>query len=211
MDNSNSPRISWSGNPTYNSTDNIAPKCVIGLDRDGVLNRELDPYCHRPEDFDPIPDSLEAVALLRKLGHKIVIITNQGGIEDGAYTQDDVDKTHTYMLELLGQVGCNSIDAIYYSASGRKNDMYAKPNVGMFKRCEREHPYLRFDQGYFVGDKMSDLKAAHRIGSVPVLVRTGFGKETEKELIKFSYKDIKKRTLIFDSLWDFAKYMEAQA
>lgn len=183
-------------------------KCVIGLDRDGVLNRDLGTYCYRPEDFEPIPNSMEAVALLRKLGHKIAIITNQGGIEKGIYTPFDVDLTHNYMLQLLGQAGCSSIDAIYYSSSSRKDDMYAKPNTGMFKRCEKENPFIKFDEGYFVGDKISDLKAAHKIGAKPVLVRTGYGQETEEQLKKFAYREIKKKTIIFDTLWDFAKHME---
>lgn len=207
----NSPTIVWSGNPFYNPIDNIAPKCVIGLDRDGVLNRDLGTYCFRPEDFDPIPNSMEAVSLLRKLGHKIAVITNQGGIEKNLFTTEDVDKVHDRMFELLGQAGCNSIDALYYSASSRKDDMYAKPNTGMFKRCEREYPFIKFNEGYFVGDKMSDLKAAHKMGAKPVLVRTGYGLETEQQLNKFPYREIKKRAIVFDTLWDFAKYMEDQA
>lgn len=198
----NSPTIHWSEN-IYNVTDNIAPKCVIGIDRDGVINRDLWDYCYRPEDFDPIPGSLEAITKLRRAGHKIAIITNQGGIEKGIYTQEDVDKTHQYMLDLLGQAGCTSIDAIYYSASSRKDDMYAKPNTGMFKRCEKEYPFIKFDQGYFVGDKISDLKAAIKIGAKPILVRTGYGEQTEKELEKFIYRKIKKATKVFDSLAAF--------
>ena len=207
----NTPRIVWSGETVYNSTDNIAPRCVIGLDRDGVLNRELGTYCSKTEDFDPIPGSLEAVALLRRLGHKIAIITNQGGIEKGLFTQEDVDKVHEHMLKLLGEADCRSIDAIYYSASDRKNDLYAKPNTGMFKRCEREYSYIRFNQGYYVGDRIIDLKAAHKIGAKPVLVRTGYGREAERELDKFPYRNIKKQALIFDTLWDFAQHMQDQA
>lgn len=205
---SNLPTINWSvGNNVYNPFDNIAPKCVIGIDRDGVINRDLWDYCYKPEDFDPIPGSLEAIARLRRAGHKIAIITNQGGIEKGIYTMEDVDKTHQHMLDLLGQAGCTSIDAIYYSASSRKDDMYAKPNTGMFKRCEKEYPYIKFNQGYFVGDKISDLKAAMKIGAKPILVRTGYGEQTEKELEKFAYRKIKKATKIFDNLAAFAEYM----
>lgn len=208
MNQNKTPRIVWSGETIYNSTDNIAPKCVIGLSRDGVINRKLRSYCYRPEDFEPISNSLEAVTLLRNLGHKIVVITNQGGIEKGLFTQEDVDKVHEHMLKLLGEADCRSIDAIYYSASDRKNDMYAKPNIGMFKRCEKEYPYIRFNKGYFVGNSIADLKAAQRIGAVPVLVKTGGGEETEKELSKFSYKDIKKRVLSFNTLWNFAQHMQ---
>ena len=186
----------------------IAPKCVIGLDRDGVINIDRETYTFRPQDFHPIPKSLDAIARLRRLGHKIAIITNQGGIEKGLFTQHDVDNVHKYMFDLLGEAGCPSIDAIYYSVSSRKNDEWAKPNLGMFKRCEKEHPHVKFKTGYYVGDKMSDLKAAFKLGAKPILVRTGYGIQTEKELNKFSYRDIKKKTTIFDDLSSFVDFIE---
>jgi len=191
------PTIVWTGGAQERS------KCVIGLDRDGVINRDLGTYCYKIEDFDPIPGSIEAVADIRRKGHKLVIITDQGGIEKGLYTSDQVDALHTHMLDLFGQAGCSSIDAIYYSASSRKEDPYAKPNVGMFKRCEKEIPDIKFSKGYYVGDKIKDLKAAVRIGAKPVLVRTGYGIETEKELNKFTYRELKRRTIIFDDLAEF--------
>ena len=203
--------IYW-GEDVMASPDYIAPKCVIGLDRDGVINVDRGTYTWKGTDFEPIDGSLEAIVKLRKLGHKIAIITNQGGIEKGLFTEEDVDALHVYMLELLGKAGCPSIDAIYYSASSRKDDMYAKPNTGMFKRCEKEQKFkkIKFNKGFYVGDKMSDLKAAHKIGAKPVLVRTGYGLETEKELKKFTYRDIRKKTIIFDDLSSFADYIEAQ-
>lgn len=185
----------------------VATKCVIGLDRDGTINEDIGTYVTDPKDFTPIPGSLEAVALLRKKGHKIVIITNQGGIEKGVMTQDSVDNVHDYMFQLLGQAGCNSIDALYYSASSRKDDEFAKPNTGMFKRCENENPHIKFKEGFYVGDKLSDLKAAMKMGARPVLVRTGKGLETEKELKKFTYKKLAKQTYVFDNLLEFAQVL----
>jgi D-glycero-D-manno-heptose 1,7-bisphosphate phosphatase len=188
--------------PMYN-------KCVIGLDRDGVINVDRGTYTWRSSDFEPIEGSLDAVARLRKHGYKIAIITNQGGIELGMLSMNDVDILHQHMLDLFGKAGCPSIDAMYYSASSRKNDMYAKPNTGMFKRCEKEHPHIKFNKGYYVGDKLSDLKAAHKIGATPILVRTGYGLETEQQLNKFTYRDIKKKTIVFDDLSSFADWIEA--
>ena len=197
----NQPRIVWSGG-TYD-------RCVIGIDRDGVINEDPLTYVYRVEDFKPIPGSLEAIAELRRRGHKIAIITNQGGIEQGVYTQDDVEAVHLHMLELLGKAGCPSIDAIYYSASGRKDDPWAKPNTGMFKRCEREHKGIKFSQGYYVGDKISDLKAADSMGARPVLVRTGYGLETERDLQKFTYRKLRAKTLIYNDLMDFVNNLES--
>ena len=191
------------------NTQTMYNKCVIGLDRDGVINVDRGTYTWRSSDFEPIEGSLDAVARLRKHGYKIAIITNQGGIELGMFSMNDVDILHQHMLDLFGKAGCPSIDAMYYSASSRKNDMYAKPNTGMFKRCEKEHPHIKFNKGYYVGDKLSDLKAAHKIGATPILVRTGYGLETEQQLNKFTYRDIKKKTIVFDDLSSFADWIEA--
>lgn len=194
------------GIPFYDSK-NIAPRCVIGLDRDGVINIDHGTYTYRPEDFIPIPGSLEAIAKLRRMGHKIVVITNQSGIGKGLYTSADVERVHEYMFQLLGQAGCPSIDGLFYSNTNLRNDIFAKPNIGMFKRCEDEIKHIKFNKGYFVGDKMSDLKAAYKVGAIPILVRTGYGLETEKELNKWTYRDIKKKTKVFDDLAAFVESM----
>ena len=192
------PKITWTGGE-------FRTKCVVGLDRDGVINRDLGTYCFKAEDFDPIEVILDAVAALRRKGYKIVIITDQGGIEKGLYSQQDVDTLHEHMLKLFGEAGCFSIDAIYYSASSRKEDPFAKPNTGMFKRCEKEFRDIRFKEGYYVGDKIKDLKAATNVGAKPVLVRTGYGLDTEKELNRYAHRDLKRKTLVFDTLADFVE------
>ena len=79
-----SPTITWSNdvNIDFYKPDYIAPKCVVGLDRDGVINVDIGDYVYKKSDWKFEEGSLEAIVKLRKLGHKIVIITNQGGIEN---------------------------------------------------------------------------------------------------------------------------------
>ena len=192
----NKPTIVWSGGP-------FRTKCTIGLGRDGILNEIVGDYCYKADDFKPIGGSLEAVAEMRRKGYKIVIITEQGGIAKGLFKQADVEAVHLHMFELLGQAGCQSIDALYFSESDNKQDFYAKPNTGMFKRAEKEVPGIKFKEGYYVGNTIKDLKAAANIGARPVLVRTGRGAETEKDLNKFTYRALKQKTLVFDDLASF--------
>ena len=78
----------------------------------------------------------------------------------------------------------------------------------MFHRAEKElfGGKTRFkDKGFYVGDKMSDLKAAERIGATPILVRTGHGVSTERELSKFSKEKLRKKTKVFDNLLQFVE------
>lgn len=180
-------------------------KCVVGLDRDGTINKDLGTYVSDPDNFIPIEKSLEAVALIRSKGHKIVIITNQGGIQKGILSESQIQSVHNKMFRLLGQAGCPSIDGLYYSASSLRSDLYAKPNIGMFEQAEKEIPGVNFSKGFYVGDKISDLKAAYKIGATPILVRTGYGIETEQLLKKFTNQKIAKRTKIYNNLWEFAQ------
>jgi len=178
-------------------------KITVGLDRDGTINEDVG-YIRDPDKFVPIPRSLEAVAMLRAKGYNIVILTNQAGIMKGVLTQTDVENVNGRMLELLGKAGCPSIDGIYYSTTNLREDIYAKPNIGMFKRAEQELG-VKFKGGAFVGDKLSDLKAAEKAGAIPILVKTGHGEETLKDLNKFTYRNLKKKTMVFDNLWQFAE------
>lgn len=178
-------------------------KITVGLDRDGTINEDVG-YIRDPNNFVPISKSLEAVAMLRAKGYNIVILTNQAGIMKGVLTQSDVESVNARMLEMLGKAGCSSIDGIYYSTTNLKEDIYAKPNVGMFKRAEKELG-VKFKGGAFVGDKISDLKAADKIGAIPVLVKTGHGEDTLKELERYAHRDLKRKTMVFDNLWAFAE------
>ena len=75
------------------------------LDRDGVINVDLMTYVTRPEDFEPIEGSLEAIAQLNKNGFKVAIATNQACIEKKIITDIELSNIHNHMIDLLVQVG----------------------------------------------------------------------------------------------------------
>lgn len=184
---------------------------VIGLDRDGTINEDiglthpdLPPYCIKPDQFVPIKGSLEAIKMLRDKDFDVVILTNQSGIQRGIMTPVDVDIVNNHMLKLLGDAGCKSINGLYYSTTPFKEDPYRKPNTGMFKRAEAEIG-VDFSDGYYVGDKISDLKAAEKAKAKPILVKTGHGMDTLKKLDSFANRDLKKKTTVFENLLEFAQ------
>jgi len=186
----------------------VFPKSIVGLDRDGVINIDKGHYLTDPDDWEPIPGSLEAIRLIRLKGYKVVILTNQGGITKKEQTHAQVEAIHQRMMEVFGNAGIYSIDGLFYAESSLKEDYYAKPNLGMFHRTEKElfNNKIRFkDKGFYVGDKMTDLKAAQRIGATPILVRTGHGVATEKDLQKFSKEKLRKKTKVFENLLQFAQ------
>ena len=182
-------------------------KSIVGLDRDGVINVDKG-YLTNPDDWEPIPGSLEAIRMIRLKGYKLVILTTQGGIIKKEQTHDQVEAIHQRMMDIFGNAGIYSIDGLFYSESSLKCDCFAKPNIGMFHKAEKElfNNKHRFkNKGFYVGDKITDLKAAERIGATPILVRTGHGAATEKDLQKFSKEKLRKKTKVFENLLQFAQ------
>lgn len=177
------------------------PKCVIGIDRDGVIN-EWKNIIKRYEDVEFIEGSLRAIRNLRLKGHRIVLFADQPNIVRGLLSDSDVTNVMSYMMQEFGKNGIFSIDGFYYNQSDRIQDQYAKPNIGMLRRSENEMG-VDFSSGYYVGDTIEDIKMAQKIGAVPVLVRSGKGKETEKKYLKSfdsKYKDVK----VFENLLEFS-------
>ncbi|HMM71822.1 MAG TPA: HAD-IIIA family hydrolase, partial [Rhodocyclaceae bacterium] len=53
---------------------------LVVLDRDGVINHDSDQFIKSPDEWLPLPGSLEAIALLCQFGYRIVVATNQSGV-----------------------------------------------------------------------------------------------------------------------------------
>ena len=87
-------------------------KLVI-LDRDGVINHDSDHYIKSPDEWQPIPGSLEAIAKLNPAGDHIAVATNQSGIGRGLYDMDTLNAIHMKFHRLLAKVG-GQVDAIFF-------------------------------------------------------------------------------------------------
>ena len=142
------------------------------LDRDGVINVDLMTYVTRPEDFEPIEGSLEAIAQLNKNGFKVAIATNQACIEKKIITDIELSNIHNHMIDLLGQVG-GEIEYIAYCPHTPETLCECrKPKTGLLLEIEDE---LNVDlRGkYFIGDKESDILAGRAHGCLPLLIKKG--------------------------------------
>jgi len=67
---------------------------LIILDRDGVINKDSDAYIKSPDEFIPLPGSLEAIARLKQAGYTIAVATNQSGIARGYYDETTLAAMH---------------------------------------------------------------------------------------------------------------------
>ena len=156
-------------------------KLVI-LDRDGVINQDSDDYIKSPEEWTPIPGSLEAIARLHREGYKVVIATNQSGVARGLFTLDTLARIHNKMLELVRDKG-GEIDAMFFCPHGPDDGCRCrKPLPGLFEEiADRLKVNLSLNGVWTVGDSERDITAAATVGAKAALVRTGKGQHTLKK------------------------------
>ncbi|NJK98139.1 MAG: hypothetical protein HC905_27400 [Bacteroidales bacterium] len=76
------------------------------MDRDGVINRERGEYTWRIEDFEINQGLVEFLKTAQAKGYLLIVISNQGGIQRGIYTLNDVKIVHNYLIEELKRKEC---------------------------------------------------------------------------------------------------------
>jgi D-glycero-D-manno-heptose 1,7-bisphosphate phosphatase len=69
-------------------------KKALFLDRDGVLIRERGMYTFDLEDFEMLPTVASSLSIAREKGYLLIVISNQGGIAKGVFTQQRVEEMH---------------------------------------------------------------------------------------------------------------------
>ncbi len=151
-------------------------KLVI-LDRDGVLNQDSANFIKNPNEWIPIPGSLEAVALLNQSGFRIVVATNQSGISRGLFDMATLNSIHDKMHRELAQVG-GRMDAVFYCPHAADDHCDCrKPKTGMIEDIGKRFS-VELNEVPAVGDSLRDLQAFADAGCQAILVRTGKGEET---------------------------------
>ena len=146
-----------------------SPRGAAFLDRDGVLNHDAG-FTHRPEQIRWIDGAADAVAMLNQKGFWVFVVTNQSGIARGLYGEDDVQTLHAWMNAQLAQRGAR-IDAFAYCphfaegevAQYRKACACRKPAPGMLLDLMAAWP-VRRDKSFLIGDRDTDIAAAHAAG-----------------------------------------------
>lgn len=176
---------------------------LIILDRDGVINHDRDDFVKSADEWIPLPESLEAIALLTQAGYTIAIATNQSGIGRKFFKMADLNAMHEKMHHLVNQVG-GRIDGIWFCPHTNEDSCNCrKPKTGLIEDIlERFGAHAA--ETILVGDSLRDLEAITRIGGKAILVTTGKGKKT------LVAGDLPKGTHVFENLFSVAEYLTEQ-
>ena len=153
---------------------------LVVLDRDGVINQDSDVYIKTPEEWIPIPGSVEAIARLYKNGYRVVVASNQSGVARHYFSLDTLAAIHGRMRREVEAAG-GKIDSVFFCPHGPGDQCDCrKPKPGLLKQiAERYKVDLRGIP--MIGDSERDLQAARAVGGRPMLVKTGNGLKTLDE------------------------------
>jgi len=180
----------------------------VVLDRDGVINRELDGCVRRVVDWSPLPGSLEAIGALTQAGFRIAVATNQAGLARGWLTVAELEGIHHKMCAEVERLG-GKIEGIFYCPHDSHDGCDCrKPRTGLLDAIEA-HLGADLRGAHMVGDSLKDIQAARAKGCQPVLVRTGKGTQTETTTLLWPHYG--ENTLIFENLADFAQFLIKKA
>jgi len=151
-------------------------KLVI-LDRDGVINFDSEGFIKHPDEWRPIPGSLDAIARLTQDGWRVVVATNQSGVGRGLFDMAALNAINAKMHKAVNQTG-GRIEAVFYCPdTDESHSPCRKPNPGMFLAIA-ERFNVSLERAPAVGDSLRDLQAAVSAGARPILVLTGKGGKT---------------------------------
>ena len=135
-------------------------KKAIFLDRDGVIN-DNQKYVNKPEDLVIYPEAKEGMKKLYDEGFELFIVTNQGGIEIGHLTHEQLNEIHEHLVKEL-EPFCRIKD-IRYCPDFKKKSTCRKPEPGMILELANKHN-INIHESWMVGDMDTDILAGIKAG-----------------------------------------------
>jgi D-glycero-D-manno-heptose 1,7-bisphosphate phosphatase len=164
----------------YESAPHTRQAKLIVLDRDGVINYDSDQFIKSPDEWRPIPGSLEAISRLNHAGFRVVVATNQSGLGRGLFDMATLIAINDKMHKALAHLG-GRIDALFYCPHTADSACECrKPKPGMFTEIGNRFG-VDMTGVPCVGDSVRDLQAAAAIEAQPILVLSGKGEKTLRD------------------------------
>jgi D-glycero-D-manno-heptose 1,7-bisphosphate phosphatase len=159
---------------------------AVFLDRDNTLILN-DGDLGDPARVDIRPGAGAALRRLRDAGYRLIVVTNQGGVARGKYTERDVDAVNQRIAELIdAEAGAaGMIDRFYYCPyhpegtvpEYRREHPWRKPQPGMIIQAARDLD-LDLASCWMIGDQDRDIAAGKAAGCRTVFLRTDRSEST---------------------------------
>jgi len=150
---------------------------LVVLDRDGTVIEER-PYLHDPGQVRLLPNAVAGLRALRDAGLRLALVTNQSGVGRGFFGLDAVDRVNERVLALLAREGVTVDQVLVCPHAPEAECDCRKPGTLLLEAAARRLG-ARPREAFVIGDKACDIEMGRRAGATALLVRTGWGRETE--------------------------------
>ena len=169
---------------------------VVFLDRDGTINY-LKGYIKNTDEFELLPNVIEAMKLINNSEYLAIVITNQPVVARGECTIETLNQIHKKMETLLGNEGCY-INGLYYCThhpdSGFDGEVVdlkidcdcRKPKIGLINRAVNDYN-IDVHNSWFIGDSTIDIKTGKNAKLKTILVNTGECGKDNKYKVEADY------------------------
>ena len=174
----------------------------VFLDRDGVINTDSSEYIKNESEFEFIPKSPEAIALLTRNGFHVIVITNQSMIGRKMVTQKTLDAIFEKMKRGVKKAGGDIRDIFFCPHAPEDNCSCRKPKPGLILDAKKKYA-IDLEKSCLVGDSAKDIECARRAGCAnALLVKTGNGLKAAHSLsLKGITPDFTGSDLYATALW----------
>lgn len=144
---------------------------AVFLDRDGVLNKELGDYVCKFEDFHVLEHNFEALKELQGRGYLLIVITNQGGLAKGWYSQETLSQMHDHLKKTYSKQGITITEAYFCHHHPLYNGecLCRKPGSLMLEKAMARFN-IDASKSYFIGDRERDVIAGEAAGVKGILI-----------------------------------------
>lgn len=152
---------------------------LVLIDRDGTINVERH-YLSSPEQIELFPETVDGIKLLRELGFKIAVVTNQSAVGRGIFDLPRLDEIHNRLKEILAEEE-TKVDAIYFCPHVPDDNCECrKPETKMAIDAASMYNSI-LSESFVIGDNVCDIELGKNIKATTILVKTGYGKRTLEE------------------------------
>ncbi len=160
----------------------LAPIRHVILDRDGVLNRELESgWLTDPEQWKWEDGAIAALAIWSTHGTRISVATNQSGIGRGAVSRKAVDSVHAWLSNEMASLGVELVGIFVCPHALDESCDCRKPRPGLIRQAV-EKSGIPAAETIVIGDDLRDLAAGRAAGLRVALVCTGKGPRVRDSL-----------------------------
>ena len=155
---------------------------TVFLDRDGVINKNLDGYVKTIEELEIFPFVSRAIKNLNQMDFKVIVITNQSVINRKIISNKKLHEIHERIQSHLNKNHA-LIDAFYYCPHRPDEDCICrKPKSGLLEKAIQEFK-IDVKKSWMIGDNESDITAGKNVGVKTIKIKTGYNLENAVQTI----------------------------